>query len=224
MILLLSRKKLLFDLFLTFHIQFQTFHIHPYDFSFHLSVTCACTCVFVDNSHLPLQSLEWLDVNTPSQRCYLLHQPHTSKHTRGERRWGPAECSKSVHIFSLSVKPFLFPSLPHTSIHPYYLSSAVIYNHMHEPEPSELESKVPIAFLISIAPGRVSKSKLCELQSLCMRWTSKLCLIFCIVTFRHLVNSPVVWFKEWYKHIHCQLCMCFLALHVHVGIGWHFGF
>lgn len=98
MILLLSRKKLLFDLFLTFHIQFQTFHIHPYDFSFHLSVTCACTCVFVDNSHLPLQSLEWLDVNTPSQRCYLLHQPHTSKHTRGERRWGPAECSKSVHM------------------------------------------------------------------------------------------------------------------------------
>ena len=82
-------------------------------------------------------------------------------------------------------------SLPHTS------RLLRFFTHMHKyTEPSTLESKVPIAFLIRMASGRVSKSKLCELQSVRNRWTSEPCLSFGIVTFLHLVNSPMVWSAE----------------------------
>lgn len=41
-----------------------------------------------------------------------------------------------------------------------------------------------------------------------------------------LVDSPVVRSTDWYMH--WQLSLCFVSslcpLHVHVGIGWHFGF
>ncbi len=98
------------------------------------------------------------------------------------------------HSFSLS----LSSTQTHTDTHRHSLTVIVCLLHFFThtctniPEPSKLESKVPIALLIRTAPGRVSKSKLCELQSLCMRWTSKLCLIRCIVAFLPPVNLPIV--------------------------------
>lgn len=95
--LLLYRKEFMFSWLARFHFK----HTHPHHFSFHLSVTRVCFCVFVDYPHLTAQSLEWLNVNTVSRRCYTLTpatQTHTSKytHTQVERWWG----AKIQHTYS----------------------------------------------------------------------------------------------------------------------------
>lgn len=123
-----------------------------------------------------------------STRCHRgaasdTHQ-QTRTHTGRKVMRGSAHILTFCHLFSLSVSCTHIPSplLSH------------FFEHMHTniPEPSKLESEVPIAFLIRNASGGVSKSKLCELQSPPTEVGIKLCLSFCIVTFLHFVKSPVV--------------------------------
>lgn len=145
-------------------------------------------------------------------------QIHTGrKVTRGKEFKISSHILTFCHSFSLST-------------HPYCLSSALLhtYTHTHTniPEPSKLESKVPIAFLIRIASGTVSKSKLCELQSPCTRLDIK---ALSQLLYRHIpapckLTCSVI--RRSYKHRRCQLCLCFVCsrcpLYVHVGKGLTF--
>lgn len=143
---------------------------HPHNFSFHLSLTAVfftvCVCVYMCDCP-PSLSLKWLHVNTTSQRCYLKHQPPTHD---GQR-------AVSTHILTFVIHS----SLSTRSHRPYCVTSALLtHTCTNTAEPSELESKVPNAFLIRVASGRLSKRSLCELQSPCMSWTSKLCLVWAV--------------------------------------------
>lgn len=207
MILLLSWKKMLIDVFLDLPHNLK--HPHPHDLSFHLSVTrvrfCVHKCVFVDHPHLSLQSLEWLNVNTASQRC---HTRHMSKYTQ-VKRGGEVQRVKNQSTYShflLFIFSF-FPRHTHTFTPSYCVSSPLLYTHA-QTYSSDLNLKVRSQLHSwSEMPWVEFANASCVNYNLCMRWTSKLCLIFCKVTF--LVNPPVVWSVKWYKHIHLQLCVVF---------------
>lgn len=194
---------------------------HPHIFSFHLSLTAVfftvCICEIVCRP-----SLLWV---SPCQHSITKVLPLTpSSHTWHGLEGDEGHRAVSAHILTFVIHS----SLSTHSHHPYCVTSALLtHTCTNTAEPSELESKVPIAFLIRVASGRLSKRSLCELQSPCMSWTSKLCLVWA-VGLEHLVNSPGVWFSEYYECIHCQLCMCFVCfvypLHIHEGIVWHFWF
>lgn len=127
-----------------------------------------------------------------------------------ENWWGAEREIHSFIYFSLSFSCTRNPSC----------SVFLTFRHTHMRQ----HVQVPVAYVIRTAPwSACAKPTLCELQSLCRRrWTSKLglnrlysctpCRLTCCV----------------FKHMYWQLCPCFVSslcpLHVHVGIGWHFGF
>lgn len=115
MISLLSRKNMLIDVFLDLPRNLK--HPHPHNLSFHLSVTCVrfCVpkCVFADHPHLSLQLLEWLNVNTASQRR---HTRRTSKYTQ-VKRGGEVQKVKNQSTYSHFLS-FIFSFFPlHTHTH-----------------------------------------------------------------------------------------------------------
>lgn len=121
--------------------------------------------------------------------------------THEDECWGRVK-SQGIYYHILSfVIHFLFLSPNPKPLHsPFIFCLVQFFTHISTniSQPSELESKVPFAFLIRIASSRVSTNRPCELQLRCSRWTSKLCIVSCIVTFLHLVNAPVVWSVQWY--------------------------